>query len=103
MKPPCPWCTKPGYSYRALLSVHPYRGEVSPASITCANCGEDSRITATSRLLAIVFAVATALGPLLLLAMAGADLPVWQIALVPIVGLAFYYFVIWPVVLRLKP
>ncbi len=103
MGPPCPNCKKPDFSYRQLLSVHPYRGEFSPASITCPTCGAVSRVTAKSRLLAIVLILSLAIIPVLLLAQATFHLAVWKLVLVVMVFLSFYYLAIWPLIIRLKP
>lgn len=103
MGPPCPQCKKSDFSYRELLSVHPYPGEFNPARITCPSCRAASRVTAKSRLLAVALILFLAIVPVLLLARAGLDLAKWQIILVVIAFLAFYNVAIWPQIVRLKP
>ncbi len=103
MGPSCPRCKKSEFSYRALLSVHPYVGEFSPASITCPSCGVASRVTAKSRLLAVTLMLSLAVVPILLLAQAGVHLLKFQVVFVVIGVLSFYYLAIWPLVVRLKP
>lgn len=103
MGPSCPQCKKSGFSYRELLSVHPYPVEFTPARITCPSCGAASRVTAKSRLLAVALILFLAIVPVLFLARAGLDLAKWQVILVVIAFLAFYNFAIWPQIVRLKP
>ena len=103
MGPSCPRCKKSNFSYRNLLSVHPYPGEFSPARITCPSCGAASRVTAKSRLLAATLFVFLPVVPVVLLARAGPELTEWQMILVAVVFLAFYNLAIWPQIVRLKP
>jgi len=103
MGPPCPQCKKSDFSYRELLSVHPYPGEFSPARIMCPSCGAASRVTAKSRLLVVALIVFLAMTPVLLLAQAGIDLAKWQMIFVVVAFLAFYNLAIWPFIVRLKP
>jgi hypothetical protein len=102
MRPSCPRCHKSHFSYKALLGVHPYPGESSPAKIACPCCGEVLRVTAKSRLLAA--AVVVSLLPLLAVVMTLLPSPLhkWQIMLVILGLLAGYYFGFWPLVVRLK-
>ena len=103
MKPSCPRCCKSGFSYRALLAVHPYPGEFSPAKINCPSCGEVLRVTAKSRLLGAV--VIISMLPLLagLLSLLTNPLNEWQLALVVLTFIVGYYFVFWPLAVRFKP
>ena len=103
MGPSCPTCKKSEFSHRALRAVHPYAGEFCPASITCPCCGRDSRITARSRLLSVILMLVLATAPSLLLLQAGIHLQQWKLVLVVMGGIAFYYYAIWPLVVRLKP
>lgn len=103
MGPNCPNCKKSDFTYRQLLSVHPYRGEFSPVSVTCPSCGAVSRVTAKSRLLAIVLILSFAIAPVVLLAQTAAEVAVWQLGISVLFFLAFYYLVIWPLIVRLTP
>jgi CXXC-20-CXXC protein len=103
MGPSCPQCKKSDFSYRELLSVHPYPGEFSPARITCPSCGAALRVTANSRLVAVTLILIFGIAPVFLLAWAGLDLSKWQIILFVLALLAIYNLAIWPHVVRLKP
>ena len=103
MGPSCPTCNKSEFSYRELRLVHPYPGEFSPASISCPACEKDSRVTAKSRLLAAILILVLAAAPSLLLLQSGVHLNRWQVILVAMGGIAFYYYAIWPIIVRLKP
>lgn len=103
MGPSCPQCKKSDFSYRELLSVHPYPVEFSPARISCPSCNAALRITAKSRLVAVTLILFFAIAPVFMLAWAGLDLSKWQIILVVAAFLAFYNLAIWPQVVRLKP
>ena len=103
MKPSCPCCCKSGFSYRALLALHPYPGEFSPTKITCPSCGEVLRVTAKSRLLAA--AAIVSILPLLAVVVVLFPSPLheWQLVLLVLPLMAGYYFGFWPLVVRLKP
>lgn len=103
MKPSCPCCRESAFRYRALLSVHPYAGEADPARIECPSCGVALRVTAKSRLLGALTAIAVVVGWLLLLAQLPVPLQYWQSFVAAVAGLAIYYFVVWPVIVRFKP
>jgi hypothetical protein len=103
MRASCPRCMKSELPYRALLSVHPYFGEFSPTRIICPSCGTSLRVTAKSRFLGAIAVVTSLVGCLLLLGRAPVHLPKWQ-AIFALVGVvAAYYFILWPVIVRLKP
>jgi hypothetical protein len=103
MRPSCPRCCKSGFTYGALLALHPYPGEFSPTKITCPTCGEVLRVTAKSRLLAA--AAIVSILPLLAVAVAIFPSPLheWQLVLLVLSLLAGYYFGLWPLAVRLKP
>ena len=103
MGPPCPQCKKSGFSYRALLSIHPYPGEFSPAGITCPSCEAALRVTAKSRLMAVALLLFLVAVPVVVLAWSGVELHEWQVFFVAAGSMVFYYFAIWPYVVRLKP
>ena len=103
MKPSCPRCCKSSFAYKALLAVHPYPGERSPAKINCPTCGEVLRVTARSLLLGA--AVIVSILPLLavLVSLLPNPLDGWQLALVASTLMAGYYFAFWPLAVRFKP
>jgi hypothetical protein len=103
MRPPCPRCRKSEFAYRALLAVHPYAGESSPARITCPSCGEALRVTAKSRLFAVCAVSGSLLGSIFLLGTLPVDLPKWQTIFLALCIALAYYLAIWPVIVRLKP
>ena len=102
MGPSCPRCKKSDYSYQELLMVHPYRGELRPAPIICPSCGQMSRVTAKSRLLAIAIILAFPLSVILLVG-ARVHLHKAQVVVLAIAAIVVYYYAIWPFVVRLKP
>ncbi len=103
MSPSCPHCSKSSFTYRTLLAVHPYPGESSPAKIACPSCGETLRVKASSRFLAAALIVSIL--PLIAVVMALFPSPLddWQLVLVVSALMAGYYFVFWPLAVRLKP
>jgi CXXC-20-CXXC protein len=102
MGPSCPRCKKSEFSYREVLSVHPYPGEFSPARIKCPSCGMTSRVTAKSRLVSAGVLLAL-LAFLVLLSQTGIHLHEWQVLLLAFGTIAVYYFALWPRAVRLKP
>ena len=103
MGPSCPQCKESDFSYRALLSVHPYFGEFSPARIICPSCGATLRVTAKARLLSATLFLFLVFATGVLLAKAGSQLHGWQLFIVVAGVLAFYSLAIWPLFVRLKP
>ena len=103
MWPSCPQCNKSDFSYRALLSVHPYPFEFTPASITCPSCGAALRVTTKSRFLIFALAMILVPAPFYLLARWRVDLQEGQFPFVAIGIIVFYYLAIWPFVVRFKP
>ena len=103
MGPSCPQCRKSDFSYRELLSVHPYPVEFSPTRINCPSCNVALRITAKSRLVAVALILFFAIAPIFMLARAGLVLSKWQIIFVVGAFFALYNLAIWPLVVRLKP
>jgi len=103
MGPSCPQCKESDFSYRALLSVHPYFGEFRPARITCPSCGAALRVTVKSRLLSATVVLLLVIASGVLLVKAGNHLYRWQILIVVAGILAFYYLAIWPLVVQLTP
>jgi len=101
MGPSCPRCRNSNFSYRALLSVHPSFGEFSPARINCPACGLALRVTARSRLEGAGGVVISLIGVMVLLGRAHAREWLGIVAATSI--LAAYYFVFWPIIVRLKP
>lgn len=101
MGPRCPRCRRSEFSYRSLLAVHPYRGEFSPASISCPACHARLRVTGWSR----VAGAALAVVPIFVTFIFGRALLVepWQAGVAVVIWLAFYYFGLWPITVRLKP
>jgi hypothetical protein len=94
---------KSEFRYGALLSLHPYPGEFSPARITCPSCGMALRVTAKSRLAGAGILFGAVVGCALLLARSSIHLREWQVMLVMLGIFATYYFAFWPVAVRLKP
>jgi hypothetical protein len=94
---------KSGFSYRALLSTHPYFGEFSPTRITCPSCGVALRVTAKSRLLAAGAIVGSLIGCMFLLGRLPVHLHKWQVFLAALGIFTAYYFIVWPAIIRLKP
>lgn len=103
MKPSCPMCGWSKFSANALRELHPYAGDNPPIGISCPSCGERLRVTAKSRLFAGTLIILHAVAPTYLLIQAGVQLGKWLMALTVFTGLAFYYFVVWPLIVRLKP
>ena len=103
MGPPCPQCKKSELSYRALLNIHPYPGEFSPAGVICPSCKTALRVTAKSRLMAITLILFLVAAPIVVLARSGVDIQEWQFFLLPAGFMIFYYLAVWPYVVRLKP
>ena len=103
MRLSCPTCRKSEFSYRALLSVHPYPGEFSPSRIDCPSCGAALRITARTRFIAGFVFVGSAVGTVLVLGWLSASLQQWQVVTVIAAVFAMYHFVFWPALVRLKP
>ena len=101
MGPRCPHCHRSEFSYRALLLVHPYRGEFSPAKIVCPSCSTRLRVTTLSRIAAALLFVLP-LFALVALSAQRADLTHSQVALVVASWFALYYLVLWPITVRLK-
>ena len=103
MRASCPRCMKSEFSYRALLSAHPYFGEFSPTRITCPSCGVPLRVTARSRFLAAGAVVGSLIACMLLLGLLPIQLHKWQVILVALGVVTAYYFMVWPTIVRLKP
>lgn len=103
MRASCPRCMKSKFSYRALLSAHPYFGEFNPTRINCPSCGVPLRITATSRFLAAGAVVGSLIACMLLLGLLPVHLHKWQFILVALGVVAVYYFMVWPTIVRFKP
>ena len=102
MGPSCPRCEKSEFSYQALLDVHPYRFELSPARITCPACGLVSRVTSKSRVFAAFILIGLFVSCFLIVGM-WISLQKWQMAVLGIICVVLYYFAIWPAMVRLKP
>ena len=103
MGPSCPNCGKSEFRYRALLSVHPSPGEMSPTLITCPSCGSNLRVTAKSRLLGAATFLSLVIASAMLLATLPMTLMEWQFLTAILSVMAAYYFAIWPLIVRLKP
>jgi hypothetical protein len=102
MGPQCPKCHRADFSFRALLVVHPYPGEFSPALIRCPSCGAELRVTAKSRLASAVVCLGILAGLAVLAAKTGVSLDggAFVALLVAWVGL---YAMAWLYIVRLKP
>jgi hypothetical protein len=103
MKPSCPRCKKSEFSYRALLSSLPYRGELSPVKIICPSCGASLRVTAKSRLAGASLLLGSYLLSLLAVAYSPVTLQDWQLYLGSFLILGFCYLALWPLIVRFKP
>ena len=103
MRPSCPRCSKSEFSYRALLSVHPFEGEFTPAKIDCPSCGAGLRVTAWSRLFAAVAIVGVLVACMFLLGNLPFRVEQWQAILAGLGAVALYHFALWPMIVRLKP
>lgn len=94
---------KTEFSYRALLSLHPYSGESTPSRITCPSCGTVLRVTATTRLISWCLVVGLPLATLFVLAWLPVLFKDWQVALAVLAVFSIYHFAAWPCIVRLKP
>ncbi len=103
MGPNCPTCKKSEFSYRAVRSLHPFVAEFQPTSIQCPSCGDVSRITTKSRMAAAFLVLAFTIAPPAVMLWLQANASGWLFVISGFAGLAFYYFAIWPFIVRLKP
>lgn len=102
MGPQCPACHQSAFPFRALLSVHPYFGEFSPAQIVCPSCGAALRVTALSRVGGPLSAVGLLAGICALCMYVGVDLTGWRLLLMGVAWIPLYSMA-WTRIVRLKP
>ena len=102
MGPACPRCKNSDFSLGALILLHPYPGELRPASIICPSCGMLSRVTAKSRLLAAASMVVL-FGSIFAVVETQIHLQNLQVVGLALLVTVAYFLAIWPFVVRLKP
>jgi len=103
MKPECPNCRHSAFTYRALLAVHPYPGELTPARIPCPKCGNTLRVTTGSRLLASAALFVLLVVAITLMSGLAIELSLFQAMLVSVGTFNIYFLAVWPLTVRLEP